>query len=391
MRSTTGQYYPGLDHLRALAAFLVFGWHFTHGFDGSPVPFGGGLRTDFVVLAPFDEGHCGVALFMTLSGYLFAKLLDGRRIRYMNFIWSRFIRLAPLLVAVFVANGVLIAFNLAERVDILKGGGLWLGRYVQVLVTGLIKPDWPNGGWSITVEMHFYFLLPLILWLKGRWKPSLLCMLVGSMILRAVLHAVYGEVQYFAYFTIIGRIDQFILGIIAFDSRNLIRQRHGWFIMMTAGFLVFYQYFTALGGFYKNPSYPSPSDIWIVLPTIEGLYFGFLIAYYDNSFRFAGGRVSDLISKIGACSYSIYLLHGYVVFLLARIAARWIPHMHDFKIAELVAVGGFALVVPLAWISYQLIERPFFRFKRNYSYDSRLAGPAVDLDPRSRDRVPRPG
>ncbi len=208
MRSTTGQYYPGLDHLRALAAFLVFEWHFTHGFSGSPVPFGGGIRSDWFVLAPFDEGHCGVALFMTLSGYLFAKLLDGKRIRYADFIWSRFIRLAPLLVAVFVANGALIAFHLNERVDILRG--LWLGRYVETLVTGLIKPDWPNGGWSITVEMHFYLLLPFVLWLKRRWKPSLLCMLVGSILLRFALHAIYGEVQYFAYWTIIGRIDQFV-------------------------------------------------------------------------------------------------------------------------------------------------------------------------------------
>jgi len=29
-------------------------------------------------MALLDEGHTGVALFMTLSGYLFAKLLDGK-------------------------------------------------------------------------------------------------------------------------------------------------------------------------------------------------------------------------------------------------------------------------------------------------------------------------
>jgi hypothetical protein len=35
MRATSGEYYPGLDPLRALAAFLVF--RLTFGF---PVPFG---------------------------------------------------------------------------------------------------------------------------------------------------------------------------------------------------------------------------------------------------------------------------------------------------------------------------------------------------------------
>ena len=30
MRASTGQYFVGLDHVRALAAFLVFTWHFMH-------------------------------------------------------------------------------------------------------------------------------------------------------------------------------------------------------------------------------------------------------------------------------------------------------------------------------------------------------------------------
>jgi peptidoglycan/LPS O-acetylase OafA/YrhL len=182
MRSTSGQYYPGLDHLRALAAFLVFGWHFTH---GGPVPYGEGLSADFLVLAPFDEGHCGVALFMTLSGYLFAKLLDGKRVHYANFVWSRFIRLGPLLIVIFVANGILIALHHTHRIDVISG--LSLGEYIKDLLKGLIMPTWPNGGWSTTVEMHFYLLLPMILWLRRQWRQSMVCVLIGSVILRAVL------------------------------------------------------------------------------------------------------------------------------------------------------------------------------------------------------------
>ncbi len=59
--------------MRALAAFLVFSWHFTHGRESWPIPFG--YAPSIFLLAPLDEGHTGVALFMTLSGYLFAKLV----------------------------------------------------------------------------------------------------------------------------------------------------------------------------------------------------------------------------------------------------------------------------------------------------------------------------
>lgn len=363
MRSTSGQYYPGLDHLRALAAFLVFGWHFTH---GGPVPYGGGLSADFLILVPFDEGHCGVALFMTLSGYLFAKLLDGKRIHYANFVWNRFIRLAPLLIVIFVVNGTLIALHpTTHRIDVVSG--LSLREYIKMLLTGFIGWTWPNGGWSITVEMHFYLLFPMILWLKRQWRQSLVCVLAGSVILRAVLYAINGEVHFLAYGTIIGRIDQFIVGIIAFDNRHLIKQQHGWLIVLTVGFLILYQYYGSSGGFWRYFPSPSPDKIWIVLPTIEGAYFGFLISYYDNSFRFRRGVVSDLITKIGACSYSIYLLHPYVVWPAARIAARLVPGIHTFAVAELAALGCFALLVPVAWVSYRLIECPFARFRRKYS------------------------
>ena len=84
MKSSSGTHFIALDHVRALAALIVFTWHFLHSFDGYPIPF------EYVpMLPPFallDEGHTGVALFMTLSGYLFAKLLAGRRISYRLFL-----------------------------------------------------------------------------------------------------------------------------------------------------------------------------------------------------------------------------------------------------------------------------------------------------------------
>ncbi len=89
MKSSSGKYFLGLDHIRAVAAFLVFTWHFIHvnnGHEAAPPIF---------PLSILTEGHTGVALFMALSGYLFAKLLDGKNIIYTSFIWNRFLRLAP--------------------------------------------------------------------------------------------------------------------------------------------------------------------------------------------------------------------------------------------------------------------------------------------------------
>src|SRR5260221_7159661 len=104
MRSSSGAHFIALDHVRAVAIFKVFAWHFTHARNGYPVPF------DYVpALFPFsvlDEGHTGVALFMSLSGYLFAKLLDGKSIDYRRFFWNRALRLLPLLAVVLLIVGL---------------------------------------------------------------------------------------------------------------------------------------------------------------------------------------------------------------------------------------------------------------------------------------------
>ncbi len=94
MRSSTGLYVSRLDHVRAAAVFLVYCWHFVH----VHVPFE--TVPDFFFLSLLEEGYAGVALFMTLSGYLFAKIMDGRSIDLAPFYRNRFLRLVPLLAVV---------------------------------------------------------------------------------------------------------------------------------------------------------------------------------------------------------------------------------------------------------------------------------------------------
>ena len=156
MKSTSGAHYVALDHVRAVAALMVFSWHFTHGLTGYPSPFEGSPFWGPLVL--FDEGHVGVALFMCLSGYLFAKLLDGKRVNFGYFFWNRVLRLFPLLIVMILIHALIRA---VESGDI--RAGYW---FLLRLPSGFIFPIWPNGAWSITVELHFYLVLPLLLFLQ---------------------------------------------------------------------------------------------------------------------------------------------------------------------------------------------------------------------------------
>lgn len=353
MKSSTGQHYVALDHVRGLAAFLVFTWHFIHGDNGQPVPFE--QLPAFFPMSLLSEGHTGVALFMTLSGYLFAKLLAGRRVNYEAFFVNRALRLLPMLVVVLAIEGTLRMRNGGNLVD-----------YFETIIQGSYLPVLPCGGWSITVEFHFYLLLPVLLWLcrKSKWLP--LVLVAGVLLFRTYLHHRTGEIQSLAFWTIVGRIDQFVLGIAAYEFRACFAKRHGLAVGIILSFALLYWRFDAAGGFYNIVSYPSPSTLWIWLPTAEGLAYGIIIAWYDNSFTPSTSGLSGFFGRIGAYSYSIYLLHFFLVFKLAAFVNLHVMPITDFYLASLWAGVCFLLMYPLGWLSFRFVESPFLKMRRPY-------------------------
>ena len=353
MKSSTGEHYVALDHLRGLAAFFVVTWHFVHSTNGYPVPF------EYVpIILPFallDEGHTGVALFMTLSGYLFAKLLNGKQIVYPAFFWNRALRLLPLL-------SVVVIIDAAKKIS----AGESVFGYLYWAVRGLLLPALPNGGWSITVEFHFYLLLPLLLWMLRRSVMWLLVVVLAAICFRAYLHHVQGEVQGLAYWTIIGRIDQFVLGMVAYHMRFRINC-HRWLVLLAlTSFIALYWYFDYQGGYYKNTAYPSPSALWIVLPALEGFAYALAIATYDSTSFDPGSRGSRFLGRIGEYSYSIYLLHFFFVFAAAKFVHESIMDISNFYLACCWSLLFFFMMLPLSYLSFKFIEAPFLKLRRPY-------------------------
>jgi peptidoglycan/LPS O-acetylase OafA/YrhL len=146
MKSSSGAYYRGLDHLRAVGVLIVFVWHFMYGRHGEAVPFEGGVMWGPWVL--FDEGQFGIALFMmTLSGYLFARLLDGKAILYRFFLRNRLLRLMPLVLFTLALSAVLVAARAGDLRAV-----YW---YLLSLPAGLVDPGWKSRAWFFLVPLQF--------------------------------------------------------------------------------------------------------------------------------------------------------------------------------------------------------------------------------------------
>jgi peptidoglycan/LPS O-acetylase OafA/YrhL len=351
MRSTSGQHFAALDHVRALAAFLVVTWHFAHAATGNP------MYNQAPEIALIDEGHVGVALFMVLSGFLFAKLIADCAIDYPAFLWNRAIRLLPLLLLVLVVVGFR---DYAD--DPL--------RFVRIIVTGAVLPHLPNGGWSITTEWHFYLILPILLRDSAKWRWAPLAMVAAALCLRLAIVISGESVQGLAYGTIVGRFDQFALGI--FFSQQRVTGRFA--ALALGGIVATYTAFDKAGGFYAAPDW-----VWVILPTIEAAAFGALISWY------AANPINSpkmwLVEKAGAYSYSIYLLHFFVVFEAASMIDQHIIRFTSLYVALPWAMLFFLVMVAVGHLSFKLIEAPPLRWRKTYLRAPDLAGTGSDLGP----------
>ena len=354
VKSSTGQYWEGLDQIRGVAALLVVVWHFAHRSTGDPVPF---EQAPLPLISIFEEGHVGVSLFMVLSGYLFTKLLAGRDLIFSLFLWNRAVRLFPLLI---------LSFALWGLRTWLTGGDV--EAFLWSLPTGFVLPTWPNGGWSIAVELHFYLLLPVLLVIL-RHEPWLMLLVVALfMAVRTAIFANGSEGLYYGYFTIIGRIDQFALGMLAFACRDRVTPRVAG--MLAAAFVAYQWGFNHFGGYHGL----ADSAIWIVNPTIEAIACAAVVAWYDAAETPIRGAAGGWLTKAGEYSYSIYLLHMFFVPSAAKFIHHRVMDISDFYLALPWALASFAAMIMVGHVSYTWIEKPFERFRVRYTRTRKASG-----------------
>jgi peptidoglycan/LPS O-acetylase OafA/YrhL len=188
----------GLDVLRGLAVLLVLLAHVPN----RPRP---DLGVSEQVLGFFSEiGWVGVDLFYVLSGFLISGLLfkeikvEGK-LNVLRFWWRRGLKIWP---CYFLVYGTYVATNLYAAHS--KGQTARYLHYVETLRPNCLffqnysayELIWP-ASWSIAVEEHFYFLLPLVLGLilflarrpstSQRWTRGVLALGCLSLVIPVLL------------------------------------------------------------------------------------------------------------------------------------------------------------------------------------------------------------
>ena len=352
MRATSGSYISRLDHLRFIAALLVISWHALHhiGIPLSYVP-------KFWPLSIFEEGHTGVALFMTLSGFIFCSICYCNEIIYWEFIRNRILRIAPLFL-----THILLSYS------------VWGWDPIKTIVAVIFFMNHPNVievGWTVVVEFQFYFLFPFLLVFKKKYGIRYFFGLIIMMVsMRIGIWWLKGSVQELSYWTIFGRIDQFIFGMIGYEIyfryKKFLAQPLIFFLVLFFGIFLFHK-FNIIGGLEGTNSFA----LWIYLPTLEGAFYAFIIASYLALNLQIPKILDKLLAWLGMLSFSLYMNHMLVILFMSKLLTRLGWTFDDFGGGMTFSLLICAPLVILCSVgTYYLIERPFLSLRRNYLFSN---------------------
>jgi peptidoglycan/LPS O-acetylase OafA/YrhL len=341
-----------LTPLRGLAALWVVIFHFCWYFPAvHPERYTGAVY----------KGYLAVDMFFVLSGFVithvykegFARRVTGRR--YRDFLKARVARIYPLHITVLL---LFVATATAERAAsyALRGsfepipllGERSLGGFLAniVMLQGLWARElsWNDPSWSISLEFLAYLLFPLffpVLWRAGPAAKTGL----GGLLLVALGWLAYRTGGYFnqwnGTYAILRCLPEFLAGMLLYSA-----YQSGIFASVLATDAALAAVVLLLAALLHL----GVPDLAII-----PLFPLLILAAVRNTGRFAPLLNSPPLMWLGDISYSLYLLHWFVLFVTTEIARR-LPGL-DF--AKLPLAPSLALIAALIAVSLVLATLSF--------------------------------
>ncbi|MFI3135598.1 MAG: acyltransferase [Methylococcaceae bacterium] len=348
MQSNNTSYLARLDSLRFMAASMVLMFHAT-------VPQIVTLDINNPLLIWVQEGHRGVNLFFALSGFLFA-LIAGRekRINYKHFIFNRFLRIFPLLIFVFLITAAIYRTEWhSEQFLGLFFLQFYLAEFQNVPTLGVT--------WTISIEFIFYLLFPFLHVFANKYGERYLLGLISLFMIMRVLSfpLTHDELSYF--FSLLGRFDILLVGMLAgryYLKRSTLFANY---YALPLSLLLLTGYFLILADI------PHRLPYLTLYPPIEALLWCSLVIATLNS-KIAIPVLESVTAKLGSISYSMYLLHPFIILNCQKLMLVEHPLFNQLLVGACLMLP---LTIALSFLSFYVIEKPFMAYRVRYFDDGK--------------------
>jgi len=324
-----------IQYLRAVAAAAVVVSHAANSLLGHTAH-----------LINLDYGAYGVDIFFVVSGFVMYYTTFDLSMRPSTFFAKRLIRIVPLYFILSTAMFALVVLRPAsfneESPDVLA--------YVESI---LFIPHWNprlhnlepiiGQGWTLNYEMFFYLLFAASLFLRNRWNALAVLPVIGGLVVLGRVHPVASP----AFITYTSPLMlEFCFGIVVAASFVApVKLNSRWplalLICLAAASAYLYAFHANLHG----------SEA--LRPLYVGMPCAILVTALVAIER--GGSLPQiaLLALAGDASYSLYLVHGFVLGFGKRL---W---QHLVAIDSITAHAVFISLVLAASIS---ISIPVYRY-----------------------------
>jgi peptidoglycan/LPS O-acetylase OafA/YrhL len=335
---------PSLDGVRAGSILLVLLGH----------ELGYGAR-----FAVGDLANLGVRCFFVLSGFLITTLLlnefrENGRISLRDFYARRTLRIFPAFYVFLLV--VFILMKHAWVAPISASSWLHAATYTMDYMSFHVRA-WDLGHlWSLAVEEQFYLLWPTVLVLlrprKALWGAFGVILLVPLVrwCTWKYFPGLIDEMKW-QFHTV---CDALATGCVLAGVRDALWKRPAYRWLLESGAFVL----VPVGIFAVNRAMVGRPRFGNVLgQTMINVGIALCIDYLLRNSKSAAGRVMNLrfVAYLGTLSYSLYLWQQ--IFLIPDEPG---PLAHGFPID--VALALFA-----AWVSYNVIEKPFLSLRQRFA------------------------
>ena len=380
LESTSGEFYHGIEGLRGILAMNVFFHHGLITYYYFKTGMWGFVPSNFYgQLGPYS-----VTMFFFVTGFLFwtKSIHSPKGLSPRKFYVRRFRRLMPAYLGSLTVILLITAYETNFRLlvpiqRLCMEVTTWVLSGVPVNFTAI--NSFQSGQinafvfQTLRIEWMFYLALPFLAWFATKTRVSYLFVLslgliVGSSLLGQVpwsLHLATDAIQTLALFI----LSCFSVGIVAAhlksDFKVLPLLRKPACTIAAAALL--------LGVLFFVP----PKEGFLESACLAPI---FVMIIFGNDFF--GMLTSRPIVYLGTISYSVYLLHGIVLFVVTRSVNRYINLGTASPLVywAVIAAAG-VIVILLASLSYGLLERPFLRkepAKLSVAASDRQEGMAVE-------------
>jgi peptidoglycan/LPS O-acetylase OafA/YrhL len=335
------KYYKFLDSLRAIAIIPVVFYH-----------------CDKI---SYKSGFLGVDIFFVISGFLITLIIlndfKNNQFSFSKFLERRLRRIFPLLVTVssitlIVSWFIMFPIEFRDFGQSIVSLFLFQSNYLFMKETSYfsnlseIKPLLHT--WSISVELQFYILFPLLLifYFKRLKKFNLLLLLVFITSISFISYFIFSKYfPVYNFYSFTSRIWEFGFGVIAaylvlsktFKKNNFISSFG--LILIFISFLIYNSEFSSF----------NYSLIIIVFGTTLVLIF------FDEKRQTSLLLNNKILIEIGKISYGLYLWH-FPIIIMFKIYQMQVGTNY-LSLSQSLSL--FFIVLVISFLSKRFIEDPF--------------------------------